>query len=87
MQQTKLFEIDNIESPCIGICESGARGYCRGCLRSRDERFYWEKLTSEQKIKVISLCGMRKKKLKNKKLKQQEEALMALIKAEQLDLF
>ncbi len=87
MQQKKLFEPEDIESPCVGICESGARGYCRGCLRSREERFYWAKLTTEQKIKVVSLCKMRRKKLTNKQLKQKEEELLKQIKGEQLDLF
>ena len=87
MQQTKLFELQDIESPCIGVCESGPRGYCRGCLRSREERFYWPKLNTEQKIKVVSLCKMRQKKLTSKRIKQEEEALLAQIKAEQLELF
>ncbi|MCU4674278.1 DUF1289 domain-containing protein [Catenovulum sp. 2E275] len=87
MQQDKLFELEEIDSPCIGVCESGARGYCKGCLRSREERQYWYQLSTEQKIKVISLCQLRQKKLNTKKRKQQEEALLAEIKNEQLDLF
>ena len=27
-----------VQSPCRGICQSDERGYCRGCMRSRDER-------------------------------------------------
>ena len=30
-----------ILSPCIGICELDADGYCRGCLRSGDEIARW----------------------------------------------
>lgn len=86
MQQASLFEID-VKSPCIHICQSGPRGYCKGCLRSREERFYWEKLTPPQKLQVIQLCELRRKKLNSKKLKQQEQALLAEIQAEQLDLF
>ncbi|KMT63774.1 DUF1289 domain-containing protein [Catenovulum maritimum] len=86
MQQTSLFD-QQVESPCIGLCQAGARGYCKGCLRSREERYYWANLTATQKLQVISLCEMRKKKLQSKKLKQQESELLAQIKAQQLDLF
>ncbi|WP_016955534.1 DUF1289 domain-containing protein [Catenovulum agarivorans] len=86
MQQASLFEIE-VKSPCIHVCQSGPRGYCKGCLRSREERFYWEKLTSPQKLQVIQLCALRRKKLNSKKAQQQEKALLAEIQAQQLDLF
>jgi len=57
--QLQLFTID---SPCIGICEVNNRGYCKGCYRSRDERYYWHKLTNEDKSKVIKLCQRRKRR-------------------------
>ena len=88
MQQAELFDIDNIASPCVGICQSGPRGYCKGCLRSREERFYWEHLKEQQKIKVLSLCEMRKKKLLSKKAKQIEAELLSQIKQQtQLSFF
>ncbi|MDU3718346.1 MAG: DUF1289 domain-containing protein, partial [Klebsiella michiganensis] len=34
-----------VQSPCRGICQSDERGYCRGCMRSRDERFNWQKMS------------------------------------------
>ncbi|NTS77820.1 DUF1289 domain-containing protein [Catenovulum sp. SM1970] len=89
MQQTELFDID-AKNPCIGVCQSGKRGYCKGCLRSREERFYWDNLSQGQKIKVLTLCEMRKKKLNNKKMKQKEAELLAEINAsapEQLSFF
>lgn len=51
-----------IESPCIGVCEVNNRGYCKGCLRSRDERFHWQQLSDGDKSKVIKLCQRRKKR-------------------------
>ncbi|WP_111979135.1 DUF1289 domain-containing protein [Algibacillus agarilyticus] len=88
MLQTELFEIDDVESPCVGTCQSGPRGYCSGCLRSREERFYWKDLNQVQKIKVISLCAMRKKKLLSRKAKQQEDELLKEIKQQtQLSFF
>lgn len=54
-----------IESPCIDVCEVNNRGYCKGCFRSREERFHWNRFTNEDKSKIIKLCrrrGMRKRK-------------------------
>lgn len=48
-----------VESPCRGICQSDERGYCRGCLRSRDERFNWQKMSDAQKQDVLRLCRQR----------------------------
>lgn len=87
MQQNELFDI-NVENPCIGVCTSGGRGYCKGCLRSREERCYWQHLNKGQKLQVLSLCEMRRKKLNMKKMKQQEEALLKTIKQQiQMELF
>lgn len=63
MQQIEIFEIP---SPCKGICQVNNRGYCKGCYRSRDERFYWNKFTNAEKRKVISLCQQRKRYLQKK---------------------
>ncbi len=30
MEQPDFFPIP---SPCIGVCEANAKGYCKGCLR------------------------------------------------------
>ncbi len=56
MEQLEFFYIP---SPCIGICESNNRGYCKGCFRSRDERLHWLKMTNQQKRMVIQLCHRR----------------------------
>jgi len=48
-----------VPSPCRGICQSDARGYCRGCLRSREERFNWMKFSDAQKREVLRLCRQR----------------------------
>lgn len=54
-------EFFDIPSPCIGVCESGPRGFCKGCFRSRDERLYWLKVDDATKRKIISACTRRKK--------------------------
>ncbi|NDJ57350.1 DUF1289 domain-containing protein [Enterobacteriaceae bacterium 4M9] len=48
-----------VPSPCRGICQSDERGYCRGCMRSRDERFNWQHFTNTQKQEVLRLCRQR----------------------------
>ena len=68
MPQLELFQIP---SPCIGVCENGPNGYCYGCFRSRDERFYWTKLEDEQKHHVIKLCKMRKRRWLAKRAEQE----------------
>ena len=59
MQQLEFFDIP---SPCIGVCQSGPKGYCLGCYRSRDERLYWVKLEDDIKRKIIKACQRRKKR-------------------------
>ncbi len=69
-QQLEFFEIP---SPCVGVCESGPRGFCKGCFRSRDERLYWLKVDDATKRKIISACVRRKKAVVAKKRKAQAE--------------
>ncbi|EGM68951.1 DUF1289 domain-containing protein [Shewanella sp. HN-41] len=72
MEQLAFFEIP---SPCVGVCQTDARGYCKGCLRSRDERFNWLSFTDAQKYDVIRLCNQRKRRRQ-----------LAAIKAQQLQI-
>ena len=52
-------EFFTIPSPCRGVCQSDARGYCLGCLRSRQERFDWMTMNDSQKKDVLRLCRQR----------------------------
>lgn len=61
MQQVELFPVPN---PCVGVCQSNAKGYCMGCLRSRTERLKWNDLMPAEKMRVLDLCELRKKKVK-----------------------
>ena len=81
-QQLEFFDIP---SPCIGVCESGPRGYCKGCFRSRDERLYWLKVDDATKRKIISACVRRKKAVLAKKRKAELQENTAL--NEQFTLF
>jgi len=52
MEQLEFF---SIPSPCIGVCQANSKGYCKGCLRSREERLYWLKLTDTQKQNNVTV--------------------------------
>jgi len=60
MEQIELF---TIESPCKGICENSAKGFCKGCLRSRDERFQWFSISNEARHNILDLCKQRRARL------------------------
>lgn len=69
MEQIEMFQID---SPCRGVCESSAKGFCKGCLRSRDERFHWFSMTNEDKFKVLELCKRRRQRLLKARMEHRE---------------
>ena len=48
-----------VQSPCRGICQTDERGFCHGCMRSRDERFNWQAMSDAQKQEVLRLCRQR----------------------------
>ncbi|MGL5360034.1 MAG: DUF1289 domain-containing protein [Shewanella sp.] len=72
MEQLAFFEIP---SPCIGVCQTDSRGYCKGCLRSRDERFHWLSFTDAQKFDVIRLCNQRRRRRQLAALKAQQSLI------------
>ncbi|MFT4811186.1 MAG: putative Fe-S protein YdhL (DUF1289 family) [Arenicella sp.] len=61
MKQIEIFEIT---SPCIGVCQSGPKGFCVGCFRSREERVHWVNLAQDVQSKIIKACAARKKRAK-----------------------
>ncbi len=72
MHQLELLSID---SPCIGRCESNKKGYCKGCFRSRQERFDWLNFTPEQRGLVLQLCKQRRRRALSAKKKREAEQL------------
>ncbi len=59
-------EFFDVPSPCVGVCQSDEKGYCLGCMRTRDERQDWISLDNDNKQKVIKRCIQRKKRQKSK---------------------
>lgn len=66
----KQIEFFDIPSPCIGVCESGPKGYCLGCFRSRDERVHWHNLDDDVKKQIIKACVLRKRRAKRAKMRK-----------------
>lgn len=63
-------EMFSVPSPCIGVCQTGERGYCVGCFRSREERLYWLQIDDTTKRTIIKACARRKAYALHKKNKQ-----------------
>lgn len=70
MEQLDFF---SIPSPCVGICQANNRGYCKGCFRSREERFNWQQLSNAQKRNVTRLCRQRYLRVMRAKKEQEKE--------------
>ncbi len=63
LEQNELFRIN---SPCRGVCTTNNRGYCVGCMRSRDERFNWQDLSQVERARVLALCSRRRSRVLKK---------------------
>jgi len=82
VQQLEIF---HIESPCIGVCQSGYRGYCLGCYRSREERLHWVNLDDQVKSKIVKACALRKKRAFARKRSQESSITIGPIQGDLLD--
>ncbi|WP_206483704.1 DUF1289 domain-containing protein [Thalassotalea sp. G2M2-11] len=78
-------EFFDVPSPCIGICQSDEKGYCKGCYRTREERQNWINLASDDKQKVIKRCIQRRKRKEGKVKPKQEQATVEIKQPSLLD--
>lgn len=69
--QLEMFEVP---SPCIGVCQTGERGYCVGCFRSREERLYWLQIDDATKRTILKACNRRKAYAKYKNSAKRKQA-------------
>ncbi|OUS40435.1 hypothetical protein A9R00_06050 [Oleispira antarctica] len=60
IDQGEFFHTPN---PCRSICTVNNKGFCKGCFRSREERFHWNEFTEYQKHLVVQLCYSREKRV------------------------
>ena len=47
-------------SPCIGVCNIGPRGWCRGCHRTLEEIARWVGLDAATRVAVLRACEARR---------------------------
>lgn len=59
--QPAQLEFFALQSPCIGVCQSGPKGFCKGCFRSREERLYWLKVDDATRRVILEACQRRKR--------------------------
>lgn len=78
-EQQELFVI---ASPCIGVCQVNNKGYCKGCLRNRNERLYWHTFSDVQRRLLLKVLVARRQALLRK-----QERLGSQASEEQLDSF
>ncbi|MFP5390176.1 MAG: DUF1289 domain-containing protein [Gammaproteobacteria bacterium] len=55
-----------VPSPCISICEMGADGLCKGCLRTIDEIAAWGSASDETKRAVWAEIRTRENRIEFK---------------------
>ena len=68
--QIELFEIEN---PGVGVCQSNNKAYCFGCLRSRQERQLWLRMTNEERREVLRLIVGRRKRIEQMRNRQKQQ--------------
>ncbi|PXF31242.1 hypothetical protein WH50_11200 [Pokkaliibacter plantistimulans] len=83
MNQLDLFDVP-VPNPCAGVCESDAKGFCKGCMRTRDERFSWNNYNNSEKLQIIQQCRQRYLR-RVKAARAQKARLQSGIASEQQD--
>jgi predicted Fe-S protein YdhL (DUF1289 family) len=85
IDQGEFFHTPN---PCRSICTVNNKGFCKGCFRSREERFHWNEFSEYQKHLVVQICHEREKRVETAKRKKMlQEAQAKEQQKAQFDLF
>jgi predicted Fe-S protein YdhL (DUF1289 family) len=85
IDQGEFFQTPN---PCKSICTVNNKGFCKGCFRSREERFHWNEFTEYQKHLVVQICHVREKRIEAARRKKRlQEAQAKEQQKAQCDLF
>ena len=51
--------MDEIKSPCVGVCSYNLDGFCVGCYRTSEEITKWWDMTDEEKL--VTLANIEKR--------------------------
>ncbi len=82
MEQLEFF---TVPSPCVGVCSVDEKGYCKGCMRKREERFDWLSYSPAKQLHVIKLC--RQRYLRKVRKEKKDVISKAELESPQQDLF
>ena len=52
--------MEEIQSPCISVCQFDSKGICFGCRRTINEAGNWSKLSNEERAAVIKELSVRR---------------------------
>lgn len=55
--------VEEIESPCIGVCRMNASGHCDGCFRTVEEITLWWGMEDDERQAVMRRLEERQKSL------------------------
>lgn len=69
-------EMFSVSSPCVDICESGPKGLCLGCFRTRDERLYWHQADDATKRVIVKACFRRKRSALARQIKKDKLSIV-----------
>tara|TARA_B100000780_G_C21084325_1_gene436756 strand:+ start:1121 stop:1306 length:186 start_codon:yes stop_codon:yes gene_type:complete len=56
-------KIEEINSPCIGVCQYNNEELCSGCFRTVDEISKWTKISNDEREKIMGELDSRMEKL------------------------
>ena len=56
-------KLQDVESPCVGVCQYNDEEVCQGCFRTSDEIVRWFDMTNEEKSQVIQRIPSRMEEL------------------------
>lgn len=52
--------MEDIQSPCISVCQYDSNGVCFGCRRTVNEAGNWSKYTHEERAAIIKELSVRR---------------------------
>ncbi len=52
--------MEEVQSPCISVCQYDSKGICFGCRRTQDEAGHWSTYSNEEKQKIVDETAKRR---------------------------
>lgn len=52
--------MEEVQSPCISVCQYDSKGVCFGCRRTQDEAGRWSSFSNEDKKRIVEQCARRR---------------------------